>query len=134
MHLRILNPCPMKWDELTATGDFGLRACEKCHKNVKDLTGLEEDEAIAYVRAAQARGQRVCGRAEVRNGRLVFIAAAAAIMASVATVSGCSAEPGETGTGEEQTPSSPAAAAAPIPECEGGACEMHMMGDVEIAQ
>ncbi len=132
MHLRILNPCPMKWDELT--GDGALRACEKCHKNVTDLTGLSEESALAYVRAAQARGQRVCGRAEVREGRLVFVAAAAVLLAGVASVAGCSAEPGGPGaTGEEQTPSSPAAAATPAPECEGGACD-YMLGDVQLVQ
>ena len=128
MHLRILNPCPMKWDDLE--GDGALRGCEKCHKNVVDLTGLTEPDAVAYVRAAVARGQRICGRAEVRDGRLVF--AAAAVVAAAMGVAGCTASMEDGAT--EEMPGSPAAAAAPQAECEGGPCfeRYHEMGDISF--
>ena len=47
--LNVLKPCPESWDEMS--GDGRLRHCDSCDKDVHDLRGMSEADALAYVRA-----------------------------------------------------------------------------------
>jgi flagellar motor protein MotB len=47
--LRIVKPCPESWDEMS--GDGRQRHCDSCDKDVHDLRGMSETDALAYVRA-----------------------------------------------------------------------------------
>jgi outer membrane protein OmpA-like peptidoglycan-associated protein len=47
--LKVVKPCPESWDEMS--GDGRLRHCDGCNKDVHDLRGMSDAEALAYVRA-----------------------------------------------------------------------------------
>jgi outer membrane protein OmpA-like peptidoglycan-associated protein len=48
-NLHVLKPCPESWDQMSGGGR--LRQCDACNKDVHDLRGMSDAEALAYVRA-----------------------------------------------------------------------------------
>lgn len=49
---RIASPCPMRWEDLTPTGDSRTRHCDKCNLNVHNLSGMTAQDAEALLRSA----------------------------------------------------------------------------------
>lgn len=58
--LRILTPCTRSWDEMS--GEGRLRHCDTCDKDVHDLRGMSDDDALAYVRSRGGGGTSMCVR------------------------------------------------------------------------
>ncbi len=84
--LPILSPCRESFAAMR--GDGAVRACDRCDKEVHDLSAMTEPEARAVLR--RARGARICvryagdGRGRVRFRTLSVAAALAASACSVA--------------------------------------------------
>jgi len=55
--ISITTPCRMDWELMT--GDDRTRFCDKCSKNVYNLSAMGESEAIELI---QSKGDRICGR------------------------------------------------------------------------
>ncbi|MFT3687140.1 MAG: hypothetical protein QM783_19825 [Phycisphaerales bacterium] len=51
-NVRIASPCPMRWEDLTPTGDAHTRHCDRCHLNVHNLSGMSADDAESLLRSA----------------------------------------------------------------------------------
>jgi hypothetical protein len=70
--LCIPRPCTVTWQEMT--GDERLRHCERCNRDVPNLSAMTEIEANAWL--AGRRG-RVCARIDRgKDGRILFQATA----------------------------------------------------------
>ena len=86
IHLPIAEPCHEDWDAMQPR-ERG-RFCDRCSKDVHDLSSMTEDEARAFLR--ERAGTRVCvnyrhhedGRIQFRAPSRVAAAAAAALAAS----------------------------------------------------
>ena len=64
--------CPMSWDEMEVTGNG--RFCNKCRKEVFDLTNCSIDEVIAL----QRNHGRICGSIRVAKVAAVVVSMTAA--------------------------------------------------------
>jgi hypothetical protein len=69
------------------TGDDRERHCASCNKSVRDLSAGTEEEARAFLR--EKRGERVCVRFARDGSGAVRFGAAAAAMAAVVSLAGC---------------------------------------------
>jgi hypothetical protein len=49
---RIASPCPVRWEDLTPTGQSHTRHCDKCNLNVHNLSDMSGAEADALLRSA----------------------------------------------------------------------------------
>jgi len=58
---RVASPCPMKWDDLTPTGENAIRHCEACGLNVHNFAELTARQAEALLQHAAETGERLCG-------------------------------------------------------------------------
>jgi hypothetical protein len=89
--------CPMNWDEMEVSGNG--RNCQKCRKQVFDLTNCSIDEVIAL----QQKHGAICGS--------IRLAQAAAVALSLSAAACQEAQPGRTtgkpvtsGYGDSKTP------------------------------
>lgn len=57
--LSIPEPCDKKWAELTETGQFGCRFCDRCEKQIRDFTHSTDAE-IAY--QFHKNAGKICGK------------------------------------------------------------------------
>lgn len=57
--LSIPEPCDKKWAELTDTGQFGCRFCDRCEKQIRDFTHSTDAE-IAY--QFHKNPNKICGK------------------------------------------------------------------------
>ncbi|KYF84670.1 hypothetical protein BE17_32220 [Sorangium cellulosum] len=60
--LRVASPCNASWDEMA--GDDRVRFCQRCEKNVYNLSEMPRDQAERLVRAAAG-----CGSTSAPTGR-----------------------------------------------------------------
>jgi len=114
----------MNWSELS--GDGPRRFCDECKMHVHDLSACARDEALAIVRAAAARGERVCGRIarHPKSGRALFG------LAATLAVSACSAADG-TQSPIQIGPVGPPTAIA-VENDAGAPDDWYLLGDVSV--
>ncbi len=88
--LPIARPCTESFAAMP--GDDKTRFCDKCEKNVYDLSARTEDEARALFR--EHRGRRTCVRfAKDASGNVLFVAALAATFAMTTSCSTAAPKP-----------------------------------------
>lgn len=62
-NVRVAAPCPMRWEDLTPTGDSHTRHCDRCNLNVHNLSGITAGAAEALLRSSlnpDGTAARVC--------------------------------------------------------------------------
>jgi hypothetical protein len=57
---KIPTPCPMDWDRMR--GDDRVRFCDRCGKDVYNLTAMNPDEVVSLLSGVRQRGERRCIR------------------------------------------------------------------------
>jgi hypothetical protein len=57
---KIPTPCPMDWDLMR--GDHRVRFCQRCGKDVYNLTAMSPDEVVSLLSDIRERGERRCVR------------------------------------------------------------------------
>jgi hypothetical protein len=60
----IRTPCPMDWDLMR--GDDRVRFCERCGKDVYNLTMMSPDAAASFLPVVREKGERRCVRLDQR--------------------------------------------------------------------
>jgi outer membrane biosynthesis protein TonB len=65
----IASPCDEDWDRMHPAADGSRRFCDRCRKDVHDLSALGPEHARALLAAAS---QPICISYEHREGELVF--------------------------------------------------------------
>jgi hypothetical protein len=110
LHLPIADPCHEDWDAMDPR-ERG-RFCQRCSKDVHDLSSMTEDEAREFLR--ERAGTRVCVNYRYHDdGRIQFraptrVAALAATAAAVTTLAACTPhDPPRTDPAPIQQPSEP---------------------------
>lgn len=66
---RISSPCDEDWDRMHPAADGSRRFCDRCRKDVHDLSALGPEQARALLAGAT---QPICISYEHREGELVF--------------------------------------------------------------
>lgn len=96
-NIRVASPCPEDWDGMT--GDSRTRHCDRCDRNVFNLSGMTREEAEALILSAEGRlcvrfyqrpdgtvMTRDCGVAVFRRRRrMVWVGGAIAAVLSLVT-------------------------------------------------
>lgn len=89
MRLPLVYSCDERFDDMR--GDARTRRCDRCDRDVHDLSALTEAEAEAVLARSTSPSGRACVRYAVgRDGAVRFVAAAALAI----SVSACSAQDG----------------------------------------
>lgn len=57
---KIPTPCPMDWDLMR--GDDRVRFCQRCKKDVYNLTAMDLDDVTSLLADIRERGQKRCVR------------------------------------------------------------------------
>lgn len=103
LSLHVREPCHESWDAMP--GDDRTRYCDRCRKEVHDLSARTADEAEDLLTAARRNGTRLCVRF--------------AIAATVTLTAACSTSDPSTQTSSHAAPSEstpiPAASTSPSP-------------------
>jgi hypothetical protein len=45
--IELASPCDARWEDMSGTGQ--VRRCEQCHKNVHDVSAMEQEEALRFL-------------------------------------------------------------------------------------